>query len=204
KNYILFSLIVVYGLTTFARVGDWKTEEILITEDFNKSKKSFRTELAYLEIQINKYKTNPNNLQLREQIQSLIKTSQDKYSFVESVWNLSGDFYKTIGNLSQAEKSYKKAIGINSTSFIAYVNLGYIYQETKNFPSAKEYYQKAIEINPNNHIPYSNLGMMLHGQNKYLEAKEYYLKALTINPDNPTIKQNLQNVNNAIQLYNLK
>src|SRR5690606_30632778 len=41
KNYILFSLIVVYGLTTFARVGDWKTEEILITEDFNKSKKSF-------------------------------------------------------------------------------------------------------------------------------------------------------------------
>src|SRR5690606_34775786 len=115
KNYILFSLIVVYGLTTFARVGDWKTEEILITEDFNKSKKSFRTELAYLEIQINKYKTNPNNIQLREHIQSLIKTSQEIYRLIESVSNLSGDLYKTIETMSQAEKFYKKAIGINST-----------------------------------------------------------------------------------------
>lgn len=203
KNYILFTLIIVYGLSSFARVGDWKTEETLITKDFNKKSKSYRTELAYLEIQINKYKSNLNNLQLREQINTLIKSSQAKYSFIESVWNLSGDFYKTIGNLLNAEKSYQKSIEINSKSFIAYVNLGFIYQENKNFTAAKEHYQKAIEINPNNHIPYSNLGMMLHGQNKYLEAKEYYLKSLKINPDNPTIKQNIQNVNNAINLYKL-
>lgn len=203
KNYILFTLIIVYGLSSFARVGDWKTEETLITKDFNKKSKSYRTELAYLEIQINKYKSNLNNLQLREQINTLIKSSQAKYSFIESVWNLSGDFYKTIGNLLNAEKSYQKSIEINSKSFIAFVNLGFIYQENKNFTAAKEHYQKAIEINPNNHIPYSNLGMMLHGQNKYLEAKEYYLKSLKINPDNPTIKQNIQNVNNAINLYKL-
>ena len=143
-------------------------------------------------------------MQLEEKIIKLKNSLQVNYPNIESIWNLSGDYFKIYKNYKQAEVCFLKSIEINPNSYIAYVNLGFVNQETGNIEKAINYYQKAIELSPNNHIPYSNLGMMLHNQNKFIEARNYYLKSLEINPNNPSIQQNLQNANNAIKLYNLE
>lgn len=203
KYYILLSLITFYGITTSIRVSDWSTEEKLIISDYSKPKKSFRTETAYLDILITKYKSNTNNIQLREQVFQLSKSLQNRFPNIESVWNLSGDYYKLVKNYIEAEKCFIKSKKINPNSYAAFVNLGFINQELNKFDEALDYYKKAIMLNPNSHIPYSNIGIMLHNQNKFIEAKKYYIKSLEINPKNPSIQQNLQNVNNAINLYKL-
>jgi tetratricopeptide (TPR) repeat protein len=201
-KYIFIVLGLFYGVLSFSRVQDWKDEETLINADYNKTSKSYRTELAYADNIIKDAKSKGNinqedNIQVNEILTSLIL----RFPEVEQIYIVSGSYYNLIGNVSKAIEVYEKAIKINGNSYLALLNLGFIY-EKDNISKAKEMYFRATKVSKQSHIPFSNLGMILHAEGNYLEAKKYYEESLIIYPNNTTIIQNLTNVNNAINIEN--
>ena len=54
------------------------------------------------------------------------------------------------GKLEEAEKMYKKVLGIDQDNFNAIVNLGNIYGTIGMFDKAVEYFERALTFNPDN------------------------------------------------------
>jgi tetratricopeptide (TPR) repeat protein len=94
-----------------------------------------------------------------------------------------GILYQDLGELELAKEQYENMISMDSRSYPAYNNLGYIafYYEDK-YEEAVRYYSKAIEINPNYYQAWCNRGLAYEYMDEYEKAREDYLQCLKINP----------------------
>ena len=100
-------------------------------------------------------------------------------------WNNLGRAYTGLGNLSEAEKAYKRQIEINPKDEYTYKNLGWLYSWQKRYEEALAAYRKHLEVNPHDKDTYSYLGWTLGLMEKWDEAAEAYAKAVSINPEKP-------------------
>ncbi len=82
---------------------------------------------------------------------------------------------KDLGNLKDAEFSYRKAIEIKPDFAEAHSNLGNILIDIGNLKDAEFSYRKAIEIRPDFGDSHFNLGVILHELNRPGEALKYFL-----------------------------
>jgi tetratricopeptide (TPR) repeat protein len=99
-----------------------------------------------------------------------------------------------LGNPSEAEKAYRRAISLKPDYWGVYSWLGKFYYDQARYPEAISQFKKVIELAPNNYRGYSNLGAMYVAQGKYTEALAPLSKSIEIRP-------NLEAFNNLGNAY---
>jgi tetratricopeptide (TPR) repeat protein len=85
--------------------------------------------------------------------------------------------------LTDAKKSFERAIKLDKHQADALNNLGVVYYEAKNFGKAIKYYKKAIDVRPDMASYYSNLGAALFSKKEFEKAGTAYAKALELDPE---------------------
>ena len=76
-------------------------------------------------------------------------------------------------------------------SFVAYYNLGKIYNDLRDYEKALSYYYKALSINPQYPPIYNNIAGIFDRQGKYELARTYLLDALRLRPSSTVTNFNL-------------
>jgi protein O-mannosyl-transferase len=118
-------------------------------------------------------------------------------------------FYGVVGSLailflvgSRAESAkyqslegfYLHVINDNPKSWLAYNNLGRIYDERGDKLRAIEYYEKSLAIRPDNFEAVNNYGCTLADLGRFAEAEKHFRNVLTYRPDLPGVFNNLGRV----------
>ena len=132
----------------------------------------------------------------------LVKQSKDRLAaeLMERALNLKDlapsvkyDLYKSIGNCwtraqkyDEAERSFKKALEIDSSADEIRSNLGALYLQANRIAESKRNFQDAIASNPRNHQALSGLGSCCLAENEKKSAHDYFAEALRIELNNPT------------------
>jgi len=114
-----------------------------------------------------------------EVLQPLSKQSPKNFE----VWNLLGIAAKNSGEMSTAEKAFKRCIRINTKACGAYNNLGNLFIQTKNIEKAIKCYKDAIRINPTFIDAIYNLGITYLEKNDFVLAEKELLRTLKLKPD---------------------
>ncbi|MFY9691234.1 MAG: tetratricopeptide repeat protein [Candidatus Acidiferrales bacterium] len=98
--------------------------------------------------------------------------------------NQMGIAYQELGDLGEAERSYKKAFHSDKTYASAVNNLGALEYSKKHYRKAIKYYRKAIAMPDGDRaVIYSNLGFAYFGNVEYAPAMAAFGKALALDPD---------------------
>ena len=100
-----------------------------------------------------------------------------------SRWNKLGIAYHQLQDLTDAKKSYERAIKLDPHFGEPRNNLGTIFYSQRSFRSAIREYKRALRIMPDSASVYSNLGTAYFARQDYKRASENYAKALKIDPD---------------------
>ncbi|GMX58563.1 MAG: hypothetical protein MCSN_2170 [Candidatus Microsyncoccus archaeolyticus] len=100
---------------------------------------------------------------------------------------------------SQAEATAERATVIDKYNYLAWQNLGLIYENTSylvndNTDKAIEAFNKALELSPKNYLVYIAKGRIYEENKKIDEAKEEYIKALEIYPNYQGLKEKIDSL----------
>jgi len=103
-----------------------------------------------------------------------------------------------IGNLEEAMSLYKKATELDPKYFVAFNDLGIIYEAKGLFAQAEDCYLRAIKIDPYYLNAYSNLAFLYENQRNFDKAVVYWMKRVKLgSPDDPWVqkaKQHLRDI----------
>ena len=117
----------------------------------------------------------------REDIEYLIKLSNDKCKKDWSVFYALGTVYGKKGVYNNSIEAYQKSIEINPKNNNVYYNIGVTYGNKEEYNKAIEAYKKAIEINSKDDKAHTNMGIAYYEKGEYDHAIEAYKKAIEIN-----------------------
>ena len=106
---------------------------------------------------------------------------QDPKNF--SAYNNKGNICFILGNLSDALKSYNKAVELKPDFAEAYNNKGNVLRKLNKKEDAIENYLKATKFNKNHIQAYYNLGCTFRELKKYSYSIENFEKVLKLKPD---------------------
>jgi len=107
-----------------------------------------------------------------KEITEYITTLNHTADFAASKHNL-GTLYSNLGQLVQAEESYKEALRIDDLFYPAKVNLAMLYNSMNRNDQAKQLFKEVIEEQPDYYEAYYSLGLLLAEEKKYREAINY-------------------------------
>ena len=91
--------------------------------------------------------------------------------------------FKDLGIKEQAINTYKKIVTLQYDNYLAYYNLGLLYEQDKQHEQAKNYLLKSIEINDKYAPAYYALGISYVSNQEINKAKELFEKYLRIDPN---------------------
>lgn len=91
--------------------------------------------------------------------------------------------FKDLEIYEQAINVYKKIISIQSDNYLAYYNLGLLYEQNKKHEEAQNYLLKSIEINEKYSPAYYALGLSFLAVNNPDKAKELFEQYLQLDPN---------------------
>ena len=97
--------------------------------------------------------------------------------------NKMGIAYQQLGDVIDAERSYKKAIKADKKFSSAINNLGTLEYQRQRYGRSIKYYKDSITHDPDNATVYSNLGYAYYGNKQYPEAMAAFGKALALDPE---------------------
>ncbi|MEI7752587.1 MAG: tetratricopeptide repeat protein, partial [Candidatus Omnitrophota bacterium] len=119
-----------------------------------------------------------------------------------------GNSYRMQRKYAEAEKTYKKVIGLDPRNDEAYYELGDTYREVTKYPEAEEACKRAVEINPKNYDAYRELGDAYRYQGRSGEAETAYRTAIELNPQDfraypklGTLYQQQKRYSEALELF---
>ena len=92
---------------------------------------------------------------------------------------------------ADSEKSYRKAISLNSKIAQAHQWLGICLEAQGRFEEAKESYLKGEALDPNHHVLLMNMTSLYMKLGQFDEAEQFAKKGITINPSFYQIRYNL-------------
>jgi len=100
--------------------------------------------------------------------------------------------YYYLKQYGEAIRRYSKALEIDPSFKLAYVNRGVAYHYHTLYDYAIADYNKAIELDPCYQWPYLNRGLAYFAQEQYTQAINDFNKALELDPNNTSALQNKQ------------
>ncbi len=95
------------------------------------------------------------------------------------------------GNVSEAIKSFEKALSLNPKIGSVYANLGILYYQSGKIDKAYNYLRKAISLGEDSSNIRNNLAVILAKTGKIEEAIKEVKQALILNPNDSTANNNL-------------
>ena len=96
--------------------------------------------------------------------------------------NLLGQLWMASNDTGQAETAFKKAIDLNDSLLMAYMNLGQVYFQGGKTDQAIKEYEAVLAKNPQAIQAHMMLGVIHDSRKEYDQAKSRYEKILVINP----------------------
>jgi tetratricopeptide (TPR) repeat protein/TolB-like protein len=93
-----------------------------------------------------------------------------------------GEAYHNLGNLAEAEKTYRRAIALRPHYWAPYNWLGVFYFHQARFADAAGMFNQVVALVPDSFRGYSNLGAALNGEGHYAEAIVAIQRSLAIRP----------------------
>lgn len=115
---------------------------------------------------------------LIDQAESVTK----EYPNAFMVWNIIGAANKNLGKLTDASKSFKKAIKLKPNFAEGFNNLALTQKDLGNFSEALESSKQALFLKPDSYLFHTNKGIILQKLGKLDESIKSYKRALTLNP----------------------
>ena len=98
------------------------------------------------------------------------------------------------GQHQAAEKSFKKAIDLDSNHSPSYSKLGDIFSDRNDIEQAIHYYQEGLRVQPNDFITRANLGIALMHKGEIEAAISELRIAIALNPDSAEVHFNLSSL----------
>lgn len=125
----------------------------------------------------------------------------------EKLFYAMANFYNYNERYDEAILKLKEAIlsGIDDEHMMeilarTYNNKAYsLYQEGKNLEKGLEVIEKAIALNPNDGVILSTKAELLYKMGRFEEAYSYIKRGIALEPEHPEIKQDLENIENALK-----
>lgn len=160
-----------FGLMTYY-LGDLKTsrtqfETLLKLDPYNASAWAYMGKLAADE---------ENFLQAIQYIQKAIELESDNYEFYIDL----GQYNRSRGKFSDAEKAWTKAIELNPKYFLPYTYRAGLYDEQNRIQEALNDYLKVVETNPKYYFAYEEIGILHFHLENWAEARKFFLKANSV------------------------
>lgn len=112
-----------------------------------------------------------------------------------------GNVYNSRGEYKEAADQFKRAIGIDNTSDMAFRGLADAYEKLGDFHSAEATYQQAIAIRPQYWAGYNQLGVFYFHQARFTDAIRCFQRVTTLAPENFEAYTNLGAVLSASGNY---
>jgi tetratricopeptide (TPR) repeat protein len=107
-------------------------------------------------------------------------------------WRYKGVYYDAIGKPIEAERAFRKAIGLESNNSNIYSNLGVVLRKQGRLADAEYAHRKAIRLASSDQAYYhSNLGIVLAMRGKLDEAAKEFNRAIELNSGNASFHCNL-------------
>jgi len=104
---------------------------------------------------------------------AVLASGPDSYLY----WIRSGDIHQQIGDLSEAEAAYLRALQARPDVDGPYVRLGTAALAKRDYSSAMEWFQKAMEVAPQSSSALLGMGRVHFDQSDYLAAVDYFERA---------------------------
>lgn len=99
------------------------------------------------------------------------------------LYNGLGLAYQQLGNLKQAERSYKDAHNNDKKSARYVNNLGSVYYMQRKYKNAAQQFAEAIKLDPTQAVYFVNLGSAQFARKKVAEAMTAYRQAIALDPE---------------------
>jgi tetratricopeptide (TPR) repeat protein len=172
--FMLFGLVAVYSVLTFARNRVWKTEETLWSDAIQKGPTvrahNNRGDYYYRQKEYDK---------ARADFKAALKINPD---FTRAYRNL-GKVERDCGRMSAAIEALTRAITLSPNKADAYIVRGNMYQSTGAYDKALADAEKALSLEKN-HSAYLNLSAVLNNLGRYRESLTASEQAIALSPDN--------------------
>lgn len=94
-----------------------------------------------------------------------------------------GNTFLSLGQLDEAEQSYRQALVLNPEYGESYNNLGNVLRLSKRLEESEQAFSKALIFMPNSAEVHSNFGNLLMDLERFEDAEKFYRQAITIKPD---------------------
>lgn len=110
-----------------------------------------------------------------------------------------GSIYARSGRLAEAERFYRRAVGLDPYFFEAQYGMGFLNLSKGDLAGAVSSYEKAVRLNPNSPDAYYMLGISEERKGENLEAKACFEKFLVLDPSNPqavAVRRKLEKLSN--------
>lgn len=102
-----------------------------------------------------------------------------------------GLVHQALGQLHEAERSYRRALSLKADYVEALGNLGNVLREKGELDAAAAVLEKALTLKPDYAEAYNSYGVVLRERGKWDQAKTAYERAISLNPRNAEAHCNL-------------
>ena len=109
-------------------------------------------------------------------------------------WFNQAIYFHQIGNLRNAESTYKKLIAAGIEDSAVFCNLGVICKNSGRIKEALDYYSQALKFEPDDPKIYANIGNLYRLIGNLQQALDFTLKSLEFDNDSSTTHLNLGSI----------
>ncbi|ORY47609.1 TPR-like protein [Rhizoclosmatium globosum] len=156
-----------------AAIGDYK-RSLELDNDFV---------YAHIQLAVAQYKN-----QDQGQAEKTFLKALKKFADIPEVFNYYGEVLLDMGRFEEAEKNFDKAIEMDGTSPLPYINKSILYLQAKQDPeSAEKFCKQAAQVDPTCDIAYIQLAQLLIHQNRLQDALDAYDSAIHVTRTEPEL-----------------
>ncbi|KPJ98469.1 MAG: hypothetical protein AMK71_11345 [Nitrospira bacterium SG8_35_4] len=182
-------IVMLYAVTTFDRLGDWKNDTSLWEDTVLKNPDSAdaRTNYATALIRTGHYE------KAREELHTAIKQKYISVEYASKILELLGVVETEFGNYEEAEEYLTKSIKVNAINKSAYNNIGLLYAkraETADNAHKKAFHMKAVEkyeeaigLSPGYIHPKYNMAISYMKIGDFKKSLEYLQSVIKSDPE---------------------
>ena len=186
-KYLFAVIILFYSSLTFSRNFEWKDDLTLFRHDVKYVDQSAQAH-NLLALHLMQRTDLPGDSITRSTYISEalghFKRAYEIYPFYNVAFDL-GRVYGVLNMPDSAIFYFNKAIDIDSTNAIAYLNAGKLLLSQQKYEKATPYFETIIRLSPNEYMGYENLSLIYYNLKSYNKSIQVNKTAVRLMPSAP-------------------